>query len=283
MLFYFKNQNIQLKKVKGIADKRENALKDMGIFSLYDLLMYIPKSYEDRTQLHDVSNIEKSCFAGIIIKVTSEAKVSYLKNRKSFVKINAVSSGIKGHIVIYNASYSASRFALDKEYYVFGLIEADRKGFLITNPKSVVEIKDISLALKIFAEYKISQNINISQNTMRLIINNALKLCINDVCDLLTEQLKNKFDIMDIKQAILNLHLPGNKSDIIYAKDRLAFDEVLCAMLYMKQRKKEITERKNNYITDDLIREKFTANINYVLTNAQVSAINDIISDMKKG
>lgn len=282
MLFYLQNQNIELKKIKGIADKRENALKDMGIFSLYDLLMNIPKSYEDRTQLSDVLNIEKNCYAGIIIKVTSNAKVSYLKNRKSVVKINVVSSGIKGSIMIYNASYSASRFAMDKEYYVFGWIEADRKGFVITNPKAVFEYSDLSSALKIFAEYRIPQNINISQNTMRLIINNALSLCKNDICDLLTDELKNELEIMDIRKALLCLHLPENKSEIIYAKDRLAFDEVFSAMLYLKQRKKEITGRKNNFITSDLIREKFTANLNYKLTNAQINAINDIIFDMGK-
>ncbi|NMC55819.1 MAG: ATP-dependent DNA helicase RecG [Eubacteriaceae bacterium] len=282
MLFYLKEQNIELKQIKGIADKRENALKDMGIFSLYNLLMYIPKSYEDRTQLADIADIEKSCYAGVIIKVTSNAKISYLKNRKSVVKINAVSSGIKGSIVIYNASYSASRFAMDKEYYVYGWIEAIRQGFVITNPKSVFEYNDLSSALKIFAEYRIPQNINISQNTFRLIINNALSLCKNNICDLLTNEIKNELDIMDIRQAILCLHLPENKSDIIPARDRLAFDEVFSAILYLKQRKKEITGRKNNFIINDLIREKFTANLNYVLTEAQINAVNDIIFDMGK-
>ncbi|MEL7569607.1 MAG: ATP-dependent DNA helicase RecG [Eubacteriaceae bacterium] len=282
MLFYFNNQNTELKKIKGIADKRENALKDMGIFSLYDLLMYIPKSYEDRTQISDILNIEKSGYAGVIINVISNAKVSYLKNRKSVVKINALSSGIKGSVVIYNASYSASRFEIDKEYYVFGWVETDKNGFLITNPKAVSEYNDLSSALRIFAEYKIPQNINISQNTMRLIISNALSLYENNICDLLTDELKNELEIMDIRQAILSLHLPENKSDIIYAKDRLAFDEVFSAILYLKQRKKEITGRKNNFITEDLIREKFTANLNYMLTDAQINAVNDIVCDMAK-
>lgn len=282
MLFYFKDQSIELKKIKGIADKRENALKDMGIFSLYDLLMYIPKSYEDRTQITDITNIEKSGYAGVIIKVTSNAKVSYLKNRKSVVKMNAESSGVKGSVVIYNASYSASRFAINKEYYVYGWVDADRNGFLITNPKSVFEYNDLSSALRIFAEYKIPQNINISQNTMRLIISNAISLCKNNICDFLSVELKNEFDIMDIRQAILSLHLPENKNDIISAKDRIAFDEVFSAILYLKQRKKEITGKKNNFITEDLIREKFTANLNYILTDAQINAVNDIVLDMGK-
>lgn len=282
MLFYFKDQNIELKKIKGIADKRENALKDMGIFSLYGLLMYIPKSYEDRTQISDVLNIEKSGYAGVVIKVTSNARVSYLKNRKSVVKINTESSGVKGSVVIYNASYSASRFAIDKEYYVFGWVEADKNRFLITNPKAVFEYDDLCSALRIFAEYKIPQNINISQNTMRLIISNAISLCENNICDMLTDELKNELEIIDIRQAILSLHLPENKSDIISAKDRIAFDEIFSAILYLKQRKKEITAKKNNFITEDLIREKFTANLNYILTNAQINAVNDIIFDMGK-
>lgn len=280
MLFYFKDEQIKINKIKGVAEKRENALNNMGIFSLYDLLMYTPKSYEDRTRISDIKDIKKSGYGGIIIKVTSKAKSSYFKNRKSVVKINALSGEIKGRIVIFNAAYSASRFELDKEYYVYGWIEPDKKGFLITNPKSVFDYKDISSALKIFAEYRISQNTKISQNIMRLIIKNAADLCMDNIFDILTEEIKNEFGLTDIKESLLNLHFPSSKEDIVKARYRIAFDEVFSAMLYMSERKRDITRQKNNYIINDIIRDEFIKNLNFKLTNAQFKAINDIICDM---
>ena len=41
-------QNVQY--VKGIGPKRVKVLNSIGIYTLYDLLTYFPRDYEDRTK-----------------------------------------------------------------------------------------------------------------------------------------------------------------------------------------------------------------------------------------
>lgn len=42
----------------GIGPKRAKQLEGLGIFTLYDLIAYFPRTYEDRTRLLQVHELE---------------------------------------------------------------------------------------------------------------------------------------------------------------------------------------------------------------------------------
>ena len=41
--------------IKGIGEKKAQALGKLGVFSLYDLISYFPARYEDRTQFRPIA------------------------------------------------------------------------------------------------------------------------------------------------------------------------------------------------------------------------------------
>jgi len=282
MLFYLKNENIKLNNIKGVAAKRENALHKMGIFSIYELLMYFPKSYEYRDEIISAEHIKKSQTGGMIIKVISAPKIRYLKNKKNIATIDIISGGLKGAIKLFNASYAAAKFERGKEYYVYGRISADNKGFYIANPKTVCEAENMESIMKIYPKYALAKDAGISQNIMNNILKQAVNICSDEIEDVFDDETRKRFNIIDIRQAIINMHFPENKKIIECARNRIAFDELFSFLLYMTVNKEKITKQKNNYIVKNVIFDDFIKQIDFHLTKAQKKAIGDIIIDMSK-
>ena len=42
--------NTDVRYIKGIGEKKAQALNKLGVFSLYDLISYFPRKYEDRSR-----------------------------------------------------------------------------------------------------------------------------------------------------------------------------------------------------------------------------------------
>ena len=55
--------------IKGIGEKKAQAFHKLGVFSLYDLISYFPRKYEDRSQYKPialVSDGEQVCIRAIV-------------------------------------------------------------------------------------------------------------------------------------------------------------------------------------------------------------------------
>jgi ATP-dependent DNA helicase RecG len=281
MLFYFDIENVELINVKGIAIKRKTALNQLGIFSLYDLFMYIPKGYNDRRKVSDIEDVENNAYAGIIITVLEKPSLRFLSKSKSITKLKAKSNHLNGEIIFFNAPYHKDKFIINEDYYIYGKIIIEEKIFKIINPISISRLSDLSSKLQIFPQYKLSST-NIAQNIMHQIQKKAFEQYGNYLIDILAIDILYQFNLMKIKDALYSLHFPKNIQDIKRAKDRLAFDEVFSAMLYLSAEKKERTRQKNNYIIKDNIFSEFKQCLNFKLTVAQINAIHDILADISQ-
>ena len=45
----------EVRYVKGIGEKKAQALKKLGVLTLYDLVSYFPRRYEDRSQFKSIA------------------------------------------------------------------------------------------------------------------------------------------------------------------------------------------------------------------------------------
>ena len=47
-----------IRKIKGIGEKRAQALNGLGVFSLFDLISYFPHRYEDRSHVTPIGLLQ---------------------------------------------------------------------------------------------------------------------------------------------------------------------------------------------------------------------------------
>ena len=71
-------QNVQY--VKGIGPKRVKVLNSIGIYTLYDLLTYFPRDYEDRTKTKKIIDLVNGEEA--VIEATAMSNITVAVVRK---------------------------------------------------------------------------------------------------------------------------------------------------------------------------------------------------------
>ncbi|NCY09868.1 MAG: hypothetical protein EBX38_05695, partial [Actinobacteria bacterium] len=60
---------IDIAKIKGVGDKRREALREAGIANVLDLLTTYPRRYVDRTNEAHVENLVEGVEAVVLVKV----------------------------------------------------------------------------------------------------------------------------------------------------------------------------------------------------------------------
>ncbi len=276
------NTVVALDQIKGVAQKRKNALQQAGIFCLYDLFCCLPKSYEDRSRIEAIESVVSDTKTGIIVKVMAAPAIHYIKRKKSTVKIKVSSGDMTGSVVIFNAPYQAKKFEIGKQYHVFGRIQRTLTDFVVYNP-IVGELADLSKNLQIYPVYKIKDDVTaISQSVMRGIVQNAWEQYGNNTADMWPEELKKRFFVQDIVTALRNVHLPQEMTQAEQGKERFAFDEIFATLLLLYEEKSQRIRRKNHYIIKNDIYDEFVGQLPFKPTTAQRRAMKEIAQDIKK-
>ena len=79
--------NTGVRYIKGIGEKRAKALSKLGIETLYDLVTFFPRGYEDRRRfkrLNELTPGETVCVKAI---AAQNPKVSHIRKGMDIVKV----------------------------------------------------------------------------------------------------------------------------------------------------------------------------------------------------
>lgn len=268
---------IPLNKIKGVSDKREKCLAKLGLFSLSDILMFYPKSYENRTI------IKKTGEVCVDDTVTVVCKISYINTRRINPKLSvteALGYDDSGEIriVFFNRDYCVKNLKVGEAYSFYGKVTFDYGRLTIKQPE-VSKANDISFSDTYMPDYPLTQGI--SQNVMRMIVKNALDFASGIIEETLPFELRQKYSLCERMYSLYNIHFPKNEDALKSASERLAFEEIFYLILGLRLVKKEQYTEKGALLSDFKIVEKFAQMLPYELTNAQKRVIREICSDLK--
>lgn len=123
---------------------------------------------------------------------------------------------------------------------------------------------------------------NLSQNTIRKIIENGLNEVNGKLEEMLPEYLIKRYDLLGINEAIKKIHFPREFKEFNIARYRLVFEELLVMQLALLM-------LKNNYMNDmNGIQFSKEANMSEIidklpfkLTKAQIKVLEEIDRDME--
>ena len=127
------DKNIQF--VKGIGPKKASKLNKLNIFTIKDLLYYFPRSYEDRSNIKKIWQLEhdeKACTKGII----SEVKSHEAKNKIKVTKFTLRDETGFLNVVFFNQDYLTKVFKKGDSVIVYGKIKREG-GFLEMNSPQI--------------------------------------------------------------------------------------------------------------------------------------------------
>ena len=274
------NLSDDVKFVKGVGPNRVKLLNKLHIYSVEDLITYYPREYEDRSKpkkIVDTVDGEETLIEAIVTSRMTETR-TYKKNMAIY-KLIVRDDTESCQLIWYNQSYLKNIFQIGKKYKFYGKIN---KKIGITEMLSPVfdSSEKAKNTGKIIPIYPLTYNL--SQNTLRQIIENALEQSKDLIWETMPKYLLDEYNLLNLKDAIFKIHFPLSFEEYNKARSRLVFEELLTMQMLLLSLKNKYknTEDGISFSKDVKISDVIN-DLPFNLTKAQTRVLEEIDYDME--
>lgn len=255
----------------GVGPKRFQALSELGIITIEDLLTYYPFRYEDLAAKDpkDVTDQQKVTFQGIVASAPTVARFGRQKVRVNFRLLVGDESVM---VTFFNQPWIKNQVNADDEVAVYGKWDANQRS--LTGLKIIGEDSDIKPVYP--------ANKHIRQATIQQLVVDGLNQYQDIVKDVIPEDLIEKYRLMHRLEMIKSLHFPADDQKTKNARRTAMFEEFLTFQMGL-QIVKSRNRDENGIAVDyqiDLIRD-FIQQLPFELTDAQKRVTNEILANLK--
>lgn len=264
----------ELETIEGIGPKTKELLNKIKIYTVEDLLNYYPYRYDiiKRSDLSNLSDGDKIIIDGI---VEGQPTTIYINKslKKMIFRISTKTMIL--NITLYNRTHLYSDLKSGKEVTIIGKYN---------KLKNTVIVSDIRFGLlppsaKIEPIYYTTEGLTVKQISKfeAIALENDY-----DVIDLVPRYIEEKYNLMNKKSAIKNIHVPEDILLLKKARQRIKYEELFMYVLKINYLKNKINN-DNLAIERNIDKEKldkFIKSLPFELTLDQDKAVNDIINDL---
>ncbi len=278
-----------IKFLAGVGPKKATVFNsELEIFTVEDLLWYLPFRYVDRSSFQKIAEIESDTtvqLKGKIIRFTQEGQK--FKERL----IGHFTDGERSLELIWFKSVNFIRRTLveNKEYIVFGKATVFNGRINIVHPEIDVFDPIASQDASMQAVYSISEKMKkafITSKMLNKLQRVALEQVKNTIEETLPEYLVEKQKLISLFDAFQNIHFPKNTDLLKKAQQRLKFDELFYTQLRILKQKRKQKRTFKGYVFGKVgyyFNTFYNKNLQFELTNAQKRVIKEIRYDLGSG
>lgn len=286
--------------LKGVGPARAKLFNKLGIYTVEDLINYIPFRYEDRGNLKPIKELLQSWFTlqdytsfktvqGKI--VSSRVIITPRQGRKIF---EAVVGDGSGYITAkwFNQAYLKDVLKKDRDIVLSGYLKRDNYSSELYMDGPEYEIIDsidagedeLIHTGRIVPIYRVTNGL--SQKVLRNIIKSALETY--KLPEILPEDIIKKYHLPFSNVAINQIHFPSKGMDIdklnrgeTVPHKRIVFEEFLLLEVGLAMKKSAVTKESGIAFNVDCgLVDKLFSILPFKLTNSQDRVVNEIKTDM---
>lgn len=265
--------------IPGIGKKREKDLAQLGLNSIEDFFYYLPRRYEDRSQLKPFNQLIHGSIAtvrGII------DKTEILRPKKTISIFKVYLTNETGSItaVWFNQPFLKKKLRPGLEIIITGKVDMRFKQILVSDYELYQADEEQRHSVRIVPIYPASEQM--TSKYLRDIIYQILVRELPKLEETIPQEISHKYELLPLKKAIWEMHFPSDKIAYKKARYRLVFEELLILQLGIKNIRKGfikapgIAHTKNKKLTDLLIQS-----LPFQLTQAQKRVIGEIEREME--
>ena len=269
-----------VKYVKGVGPNRVKLLNKLTIYTLEDLITYFPREYEDRSKpkkICDTENGEECLIEGIVTSKIKEIRTH--RRNMTIYKLIVRDETDSCELIWYNQSYLKKMFKIGETYKFYGKINKKIGTTEMLSPVYDVEGSNRNTG-KIIPIYPLTYNL--SQNTIRKIIESGLELSKDQIEETLPEYILKEYKLLGAKDAIEQIHFPTEFKNFEEARNRLAFEELLTMQLLLLSLKNKYKNEEEGIVFNKNVKMSDVINdLQFKLTKAQLRVLEEIDKDME--
>ena len=280
--------------VKGVGPRLAKLFEKKGILTVEDALYFLPRGYEDRSNLKKISELKagkKETGLGEVLL----SGVAFYQGRKRRVFETVVGDG-SGTITLKwfhgNERYLRDRFKKGRQLIFSGEVRWFNYQREIHHPD--VEIVDGDVE-KDYLNFKrivpiYSETEGLYQRTLRRLMKAILDGYADELASPIPPEIVERQDLIDFSEAFRRVHFPPEGEPIEAlnlqrsdAHRRIIFDEFFFLELGMALKKKGVAlETGTSFKTDGVLVRNLLNILSFELTSAQERALAEIKEDLQR-
>ncbi len=268
---------IPVGELRGVGAKKAEALAEVGIEVVLDLLMHYPRRYLDRTQQAAIRELRVGDEA-MVLATVKRVSVRRTRQGRSLVEADVFDGSGYLRCVFFNQPWRARQLAAGTQAVFFGRLEVFKGRRQMTNP--VVDLVGDRTG-RIVPIYPQSEKAGLTTWELATWVAEALERA-GELADPLPERWRKELDLVGRTWAFAQIHEPETMGVAQAARRRLAFDELfrLQLALVMRKRALERAAKGIRHRVDGELVGRFHAALPFPLTDAQRRACAEIAADL---
>ncbi len=269
-----KNLNDSVSTLNGVGPKKQEALFDLDIHTIFDLLTYFPFRYEDFVpkEIQEIVDQQTVTLKG---EIAAEPTISFYGRRKSRLTVHLLIDHDVIPVTFFNQAWLKKQLQIGHKVLVHGKFNAVSK--------SMTGIKLMKSNSKNNFSAIYSVNNKITQKTLQQIIQQAFTEYYDVINDFVPKWIIDKFRLESFKKVIHDLHFPKNHDDVKAALRTAKFNEFFLFQMQLQTIKTNHQKNKDARImADKLTLMPFIEKLPYHLTGAQDCVVNEILADLHR-
>lgn len=264
-----------LSQIKGLGPKRLAVLNELNIYTVEDLILYLPTRYEDNTVI-DLNEAEDQAMVTVVGEVYSTPTVAFFGRNKSKLTVHLMVNNIAVKCVFFNQPYLKNKLELHQTITIKGKWNRNKQEIngnrMFFNQSAMDDVQFEPI-------YRIKEGIK--QKPLRDMIRQVLGHV--TIHEWISDSLRAKYKLETLEDTIKTLHLAPDKTSLLKARRTYAFIELFMFELRMQRlnRLEKISDEAIEIDYDIQLVRNFIASLPFELTDAQKESVNEIFRDLK--
>lgn len=272
-----------IKSIRGIGEKNSKYFIKLGMHTIYDMLRYFPRRYQDFSKLKTINRLEYGDELSVIGTLTHDL---YTRNAKrGTLKITEATLGDStGTIKLtwFNQPYLSTQLGKGSAIVVSGKVDIYLGRLVMNSPDWESLDRQQLHTNRIVPMYPLTSGLTNRQ--LRKIIHQNLPFWSQRVQEYLPQVILDSEKLPGITDAIKQIHFPETSQSLEESRRRFAFEEIFFLQLGVLTQKNQWASRSaEKYPLSETEFQNSANSLPYTLTGDQVSAIRDILSDLGSG
>jgi len=270
------NAGTDIKYLKGVGSARAAEFHKLGVDTVGALLRFYPRNYEDWSKIVPINEavFEENCCIRATVSHTPTKHM--IKGGRVLYKTSVTDGKGIVNLTFFNNKYIPQMLKEDEEYLFYGKMSCSRIGSREMLSPMFIKSEQNE---KIRPIYRATAKL--SSRTIEKCVKEALKN-VNEIIDEpLSEEMREKYSLCPLCEAISSVHFPSDNAGLERARKRLIFDELFLLQMGLLRLRDKNRETKNCHFIKNDCSQDFINSLPFEMTNAQKKCVSEAVKNMQ--
>ncbi|MFZ3069976.1 MAG: ATP-dependent DNA helicase RecG [Anaerolineaceae bacterium] len=264
--------------IRGVGEKQAKNLEKLGVHSIKDLLYLFPRRYDDYSKLKTIQQLRYGEEVTILGEVV-DIQTFQPKGGRPITEVVVSDTTGRLRLLWFNQNYLQRYLRIGMMISISGKVDTYRGRPVMFHPDYEPVDQQGLNTNRIVPVYPLTATV--TQRWLRRTEFNTVEYWAPRVSDFLPLNIQKEAGVVEIQQALKQIHFPDTQEDLTRAQKRFAFDEIFLLQLGVIRQKRQWQQLEGTafQVSDKWLADRVKG-LPYALTGAQKHTLTEIRRDV---